>query len=184
MNKYYIYTLDYNGLVFYIGKSKNPKERLNKHIKESILKRTYKEKKINKIISNREDISISILDEVNQHNVDYWEIYWINQFRQWGFNLCNATSGGEGGDYWSGRNHTTETKKKLSINMYKQMENGFKAPVLKGELNGNSKLTSDQVLNMRKLREDGYSYNKLSMKFNVAKSTVVNIIKKKKWTHI
>jgi hypothetical protein len=27
----------------------------------------------------------------------FWEIYWINQFKTWGFELKNLTNGGDGG---------------------------------------------------------------------------------------
>ena len=55
---------------------------------------------------------------------------------------------------------------------------------LPGESNGRSKLTEQNVIEMRKLKEDGYSYGKLSLKYGVAKSTIINIIKRRKWNHI
>jgi hypothetical protein len=181
--KYYIYTLEYNKVVFYIGKSLNPEVRFRKHKSESKLKRTYKEKFINKILIKNEDISMSILDVVYIGTENYFEEYWISQFKQWGFKLCNSTSGGEGGDYWSGKKHSKETKQKLSERRYDQIADGkiFKQI---GEKNGRSKLTDQIVIEMRKLKEDGYSYGKLALKFGVAKSTVINIIKRRKWNHI
>jgi DNA invertase Pin-like site-specific DNA recombinase len=113
----------------------------------------------------------------------YWEIYWISEYKKLGHDLCNTTIGGEGGDTWSGRKHSDETKNKLRQIRYKQIEDGKIFPV-KGESNGRSKLTAEQVIEMRKLRENGFSYGKLSIKFGVAKSTVINIIKKRKWIDI
>jgi hypothetical protein len=182
--KYYIYTLEYEGIPFYVGKTIKLNERFNKHIFESKLKRTYKEKFINKIIMKNQTIFISILDEVEIGTENYFEKYWIEQLKQWGFKLTNATSGGEGGDYWSGKTHTQNTKNKLSKIRYEQIKKGKIHP-MPGELNGRSKLTNDQVIEIRKLRnEKKYSYRKLSLKFNVSKTTIIDIIKRKKWKHI
>ena len=179
----YIYTLDYNGNIFYIGKTKNITKRLYKHKNSSKLKRNYKERFINKLLEESKDISISILDIVDEESVNYWEKYWIEQFKQWGFYLTNTTSGGDGGDYWSGKKHSNITREKLSKIRYDQVENGIIYP-LPGESNGRSKLTNEKVIEMRELRVNGYSYAKLSLKYDVAKSTVINIIKRRKWTHV
>ena len=183
MKKYYIYSLDYNNKPFYVGKTINLSTRLRKHKSESKLKRTHKEKFINKIISNGETITISIIDEVEFGSENYWEEFWISQFKQWNIKIYNSTSGGEGGDYWTGRRHSEETIQKLRQIRYKQVENGmvYKS---EGESNGRSKLTTSQVIEMRILREDGYSYGRLSIKYGISKATVINIIKRKKWKHI
>lgn len=185
MKKYYIYTLDYNGYPFYIGKTINIKDRFRKHKSESKLCRTYKEKYINKILMNNENIEISILDEVEFDNVDFWEIYWISQFKQWNIKLCNLTDGGEGGDNWSNKNHSDKTKEKLRrIRKDYIINNGNYKPSI-GSDNGRSKLTDDQVIEMRNLRfNDNISYNKLANKYNISKPTVINIIKRKTWKHI
>lgn len=39
---------------------------------------------------------MEILDEVVEEEWKYWEKYWINQIRSWGFSLVNHTCGGEG----------------------------------------------------------------------------------------
>lgn len=182
MNQY-IYTLDYDGIIFYIGKTMNITKRLYKHKSSSKLKRNYKERFINKLLEQSIEINISVLDIVDDESVDYWEIYWIEQFKQWGFSLKNTTSGGDGGDYWSGKNHSNITREKLSKIRYEQLENGMIYP-LPGESNGRSKLTNEKVIEMRKLKEVGYSYAKLSLKYDVAKSTVINIIKRRKWKHV
>lgn len=183
MNKYYIYTLEYNNRVFYIGKSLDPNYRLRKHKNESKLKRTHKEKLINKIIISGGDIELKILDVVDLGYEDYWEKFWIQQFKQWGFKLCNATSGGEGGDFWTGRKHSEETKEKLRIIRNEQIKNG-KIYRLLGESNGRSKLNNSKVIEIRKLRETGYSYGKIALKFCISKAVVISIIKRKTWKHI
>jgi len=48
-----------------------------------------------------------------------------------------------------------------------------------------SKLTEEQVLEMRRIREEtSLSYNKLAEQFGVAKSTTMGICKRKSWKHI
>lgn len=54
------------------------------------------------------------IDEVYSLKREYWEpleSYWIEQFRQWGFEIMNKRKkGGSGPEF-----HSTETKKKMSI---------------------------------------------------------------------
>ena len=179
---YYIYSLDENDIPFYIGKTLYPDQRLRKHKQESQLLRTYKEKHINKILKNGGDISISIIDIVENGTEDIWEKYWIEQIRCWGFKIYNLTAGGEGGDNWSGKTHSQLTKDKLSkIMSIRHKNDGSKQ---QGELNGRSKLLSNQVIEMRNLREEGLSYNILSKMYGVSKPVVIDIIKRKKWNHI
>lgn len=183
MKKYYIYSLEYKDRIFYIGKTIDIKKRIYKHRKESVNNKTIKEKFINKILLNGDDITISIIDEVDIGTEDFWETFWIQQFKSWGFKLCNGTSGGEGGDYWTGRKHTEETKKKLSKIRIEQIERGMVYKSI-GEKNGKSKLKSEQVIEMRELRERGYSYGKLAKKYGISKPVAIDIIKRKKWKHI
>lgn len=183
MDNYYIYTLETDDRIFYIGKTKNLKTRLRKHKSEAKKKRTYKENLINNILTNGGDIELSILDIVESGKEDFYEIYWISQFKQWGFELCNLTEGGEGGSSFNGKKHSDQTKSKLRIARLKKIE--IDGPtVLNGELNGRSKLDNTKVLEIRRLRETGYSYNKLAMKFDVSKSTIIDVVKRRKWNHV
>lgn len=184
--KYYIYTLDYNNIPFYIGKTIDMKTRLRKHKQESNKKRTNKEIYINSIINNGEEIYINILDVVELGNEDYWEMFWIEQFRQWGIKLYNSTSGGEGGDYWTGKKHSIKTKEKISKSRQKQIKDGsVNLNPLPGELNGRSKLKNEDVLEIRRLKDgSNISYSKLSIMFNVSKTVIINIVKRRRWKHI
>ena len=182
--KYYIYTLDYLGEIFYVGKTIDLKKRYKNHIRESKNKRTHKEKFIYSVLNKGESINISILDEVDFGFENDMEIYWISQLRSWGLKLLNYNKGGEGGDNWSGRNHKESTKEKLRKIMNEKILNGYKSIGPKGEDNGRSKLTSEQVIELRKMKEEGYSYGMLSKTFGIAKNTVRDIVKRKKWTHI
>ena len=95
MEKYYIYTLSINESIFYIGKTKDLNKRLANH------KITY-----------GKNILLEVLDETDDWR--WCEMFWIEQFRQWGFNLSNKNKGGGGRDYL-----TEETKIKISINQPK-----------------------------------------------------------------
>jgi len=81
-----IYILEKNRQPFYIGKAKNAIRRYHSH------KRTY-----------GLDIELNIIDEVEDWR--YWESYWIEQFKQWGFVLENKNKGG------GGPSHYTEEQK-------------------------------------------------------------------------
>jgi len=109
-----IYTLSDECEIRYIGKTINFRKRYNSHINESVLKRTHKEKWINKILTNSGKIIMEILDICEEKESDFIESYWISQFKTWGFNLVNLTSGGEGGSPMKGKKHSEETKLKMS----------------------------------------------------------------------
>ena len=63
---------------FYIGKSYMGSTRKYNH------KKTYP------------GCKLEIIDEVPVDEWMYWEKYWIEQFRQWGFKLVNGNKGGAG----------------------------------------------------------------------------------------
>jgi hypothetical protein len=150
MKKHFIYSLTCDGLVFYIGKTKDIKNRFYLHRKSAKFKRNYKERYINRILSENKSFEIDIIEEVEDGLENFREIYWISEYRKMGYNLCNTSNGGDGGDHWTGKTHSDETKKKLSAIRYKQIEEGMIFR-LNGEKNGRSKLTDDKVIEMRKL---------------------------------
>lgn len=84
MTKIYLITnIDNNPYRVYIGKTKN--NRKNDH------RKTFKG-----------DWEYHYIDEVNSLNVKDWkplECYWIEQFKQWGFEVLNNNKGGGGPSY-------------------------------------------------------------------------------------
>lgn len=96
--KVYIYTLEHpiTNEIRYIGKTKNPKERFHNHCNRLHNEHTHKRNWINSLRFIGLKPKMNILDEVNESEWKHWEKYWIEQFRQWGFNLVNHTSGGDG----------------------------------------------------------------------------------------
>ena len=93
--KTFIYTLEdpRTKEIRYIGKSDNIEKRIKSHITRSKKKKTYLDCWIYSLLENGYKPKIEILDEVNYDEWEYWEIYWIAQFKQWGFKLVNLTKG-------------------------------------------------------------------------------------------
>ena len=109
----YIYTLSdpKNGQVRYVGKTEYVDKRLHQHIRDCNKSNNHKNCWIKSVLKNGEKPIFNILDEVEKSNWQYWEIYWIAQFKYWGFNLVNSTDGGEGNN---NQIFTEKTRKKLS----------------------------------------------------------------------
>jgi hypothetical protein len=84
-----IYILERDGVPFYVGKAKNPIRRKHKHYN------TY-----------GTNIKLEIIDEVEDWK--FWESYWIEQFKCWGFKLENKNNGGGGPS-----SYTEEQKQKM-----------------------------------------------------------------------
>jgi hypothetical protein len=116
--KQYIYSLSdpRTNDVRYIGKTSNVKNRFKKHIKVSLDNIvTLKDEWIYELKNINLKPVIEILDIGDDLNINDLEIYWISQFKTWGFNLANMTIGGEGGN-WIGVNHKESSKRKMMLN--------------------------------------------------------------------
>jgi predicted nucleic acid-binding Zn ribbon protein len=96
--KIYIYSLEHpiTKKVRYIGKTRNPKQRLKAHLNPARYKPTHKFNWIKKLKNDGLKPILKVLDSVPEEEWKFWEKYWIEQFKQWGFNLVNGTSGGDG----------------------------------------------------------------------------------------
>lgn len=96
---YFIYTLSdpISKEVKYIGKTKNLKDRLQRHMTPCNLKQTWqsKTKWLKYLKNNNLKPIMELLDVGDENNIDQLEIYWISQFKSWGFNLKNETIGGQ-----------------------------------------------------------------------------------------
>lgn len=96
--KVYIYTLSdpITNIVKYVGKSINPKDRLRCHIKDAKTKRrnNLSCNWIKSLLNKGLEPKMDIIDET-YGEWEWLEIYWIEQFKVWGFKLKNITSGGD-----------------------------------------------------------------------------------------
>jgi group I intron endonuclease len=94
----YIYVLvdPRTNLVKYVGKTINPKMRFRTYIKQA------KSGKRNNLVINwvksllKENLlpKMEIIDSI-EGEWEWLEVYWISQFKTWGFNLKNMTDGGD-----------------------------------------------------------------------------------------
>jgi len=112
-NSVKIYALtDGKGDIRYIGKtSQYLKQRLYNHIVETKSnKKSHKISWIKSLLNKGERPVIEVIDEVPESEWEFWEKYWIEQFKVWGFRLTNLTSGGQGGNDFK---HTKKAKKKM-----------------------------------------------------------------------
>lgn len=112
----------------YIGKAKNIKQRMNRHIK------AFQNGKINRLYGafkhyGLENFYFEILEQnIIDYTENYREIYYIKKYRTYmGFENCegyNMTLGGDGGDTLSNHSNQKEIRKKARENCkgWKQTE--------------------------------------------------------------
>lgn len=96
--EYYIYTLEHpiTQEIRYIGYTKNLNKRYSNHLCVEKA-RNKKECWIKSLKTKNLKPVINVLDKAsNIEEAHDLEIYWISQFKTWGFRLTNLTSGGEG----------------------------------------------------------------------------------------
>lgn len=126
-NKILIYYLSdpISGEIRYVGQtSKTLEERLKIHLRDANYKKNNRRVSWIKSIVKKGFIPrIEFIEEVNCEEWQFWEMYWIEQFKAWGFNLTNGTKGGDGGaligesyekmkQKLKGRKFSKETRKK------------------------------------------------------------------------
>lgn len=110
----YIYSLSEpeTGQVRYIGKSLDYSKRFREHLSESNKKKGHKNNWIKSLLKKNLKPTLEIVDEVCENEWQYWEQYWISQFKAWGFNLTNSTEGGESGPALFGDKNPSFGKKR------------------------------------------------------------------------
>lgn len=98
MVKTFIYSLSdpTTNEVRYIGKANDLKKRLHSHLtKSNLTKPTHKNNWIKSLLTQNLKPIIKPIEEVLVSEWEFWEIYWISQFKSWGFKLTNLTNGGD-----------------------------------------------------------------------------------------
>ena len=93
MKKVFIYTIsEGNENIRYVGKTINPKQRFKNHIyKSKILKdNNLKNKWIAELLKKNNNPKFEIIDIIDHHEWKFWEDFYINLFRSWGFDLLNV----------------------------------------------------------------------------------------------
>lgn len=122
-DKCYIYALVdlRDNSIRYIGKANNLITRKRTHIRESIKSKPGSSKKsdwIRKVYNSGFEIDIIEIDIVDKSEWQFWEIFYIDLFKSWGFLLTNMTKGGDGVDNpWK---HLTDDQRNIRISKLKQ----------------------------------------------------------------
>lgn len=105
--------------VRYIGYTKKSlKQRLTQHLNNVREAEKGKRKwnyRLSWIKSLKAKPIIKEIEQVNACDVKHFEIFWISQFKTWGFNLVNLTNGGDGGDTYSMQSKKKKTEISLKI---------------------------------------------------------------------
>lgn len=166
MDCVYIYSLNcpITGLVKYIGKTNNLKQRYWDHLKEK--KNNLKCAWIKSLKNKGLKPTIEEIDYIPESEWQFWEQYYVSLFKSWGFELKNGNDGGLGSGKMPqdvkdkiskahierlkdrtkssmyGKKHTPETLEKMRNNSYWK----GKGDLLKGDKNHNfnKKMTEEQ----------------------------------------
>ena len=93
----------------YVGKTINSLEyRFNQHKREcNSNKNTHKLNWIRLLLKKDLFPTIELIDEVEDNEWKFWEQFYIQLYKTWGFSLTNSTEGGDG------VNHTEEIRNKI-----------------------------------------------------------------------
>jgi hypothetical protein len=128
----------------YIGKANNLNTRKKTHIRESINSNpgsTKKQDWIRKVYKSGFEIDIIEIDIIEKSNWQFWETFYIDLFKTWGFDLTNMTKGGDGVDNpWK---YLTEEQRKSRVTNLKQI------------------LTSDERREKQRLARLGKTYEEI-----------------------
>jgi hypothetical protein len=99
--------------VRYVGKANNISQRYKAHLNRARKHQIHKLNWVNSLKIKGLKPIIEVIDVVPIEDWVFWEIYWISQFKTWGFNLINYTDGGEGCTF---ANQTSFKKGNISWN--------------------------------------------------------------------
>ena len=160
MFKTFIYSLTdpITNQVRYIGKADNIKKRFSSHIcLKNLIKPTHKNNWINSLKNKGLKPILNIIDEVPNNEWEFWEQYWISQFRVWGFDLTNLTEGGDTVKVTPkfGENNPNFNSKINDSDILGLIEHGFSQQEIIKRLNTNAALLK------RRMDKYGVNFNKL-----------------------
>lgn len=171
---YSLSTLENPNKIRYIGKTVSKLNRrlyqhtANTHLKEN---NTHKTNWLNFEINHNNTPIINLIDEVTGEDWQFWEMYWIEQFKVWGFDLTNSTKGGE--IDWTGKKHKKESIKKMKLARKNNIE------VIQYDLSGNiigEFISMEEAARKTKSNRSHISYCCKRIKnYNTVKNTVFRI---------
>jgi len=143
MREVIIYTLSDGLDVKYVGKTISPESRMYIHIYDAKTKSKLNKKDewVKSLLDNGKKPIMEIVDIVTEDDWVFWEKYWINQFKVWGFELKNMTNGG-GCTYR--KPISDKTKRKMSLSKkglipknIEQLKKSRVKPIIQYDVEGN-----------------------------------------------
>lgn len=191
MNYIYGLTDPRTNEIRYIGKTKDPHKRLIAHCSKENAGEKHKawRKEILSLGLKPELIILQTLKDSNDW--EKAEIKWIKHGKNKGWNLNNSSTGGKNGfiGVWKGRKHTVESLKKIGLASVgrkhsekskmrmRQLMLGRKfTPQWRRRISkAISKLSDEQVKEIRGMLEQGVSQYKIADMFGVHQGTISNI---------
>jgi group I intron endonuclease len=174
----------------YIGSTNNVRKRWNNHRSKLNNKRhenSYLQAAWDKY--GEENFEFSILEQVTDQNRIEKEIFYLQETKSYerniGYNFDKnpIDKSGKNNPFY-GKTHSKQTKEKLKIIAHNRSEELKKkmGEKNKGDKHPRSKLDWNKVRIIRLLYFQGEeTYRSLSLKFNVARSTIQAIVEKKSW---
>lgn len=182
MSKYYIYTIfnSINGKI-YVGKTKDPQKRFDKHLKVASYSRAAEKFVVHKAIEKygKDNFIFSILQIFNNEDgcssaEKYWIAYFNSNKKEFGYNL---TEGGEG---CSGRVLSEETRAKIREKAIGRKHSKETLDKMSGENNCHSKLKLSDVLEIRKIQYNS-TFVELGNLYNVSPRTIARAVYNIDW---
>lgn len=187
----------------YVGKAKDMSKRHKDHLRDRFKYDTWFYRWLNKQIREDRQYFVDVLEEVNDDNWQEREKYWIKHIKELNYKLTNMTDGGDGnnnqvfsaesikkrGQAQIGHIVSEETREKIrQAHLGKVLSEETKQKIR--EVNLGKKYTEEQKLKLAKsvekytlkgvFVEDFPSLTKAAESIKVRKSTLANVISRKK----
>lgn len=206
----YIYGLrdPRGGPIRYVGQTTRPSKRLIEHLSECYGVDTYKNRWILSLLNAGVEPVMDVLLACPVEDLAEQERRYIADYRLLvGKKLTNGTAGGTGGallpaiakaagEKRRGMKLSAETRANQSASAKRRCEDPAERerlrsiadasylPVMRGEANKASKLTEDDVREIRRLHGEGMTGVALAAKFGVSNVNISLIVRRKAWTHV
>lgn len=124
--------------VRYIGKTNDIKKRFINHLRDK--SKCHRTNWIASLKSKKLIPVINIIEECSEEDVDKLERYYISKYKEWGYDLTNGTTGGDGGyifteDVKNKMSQQRKGRKQSKESIEKRVEKMFK-PILQYTLEG------------------------------------------------
>lgn len=100
-----------SGNVFYVGATLYPDERLKQHTYEGKYADSFKTIQINKIVAAGLEVEILVVDECHISEASYWEDFYSQLFKVFGFELPKFKRSTYTSNYIYGKTFKTKIKK-------------------------------------------------------------------------